>query len=900
MGAVDEKTGLTGLVTNVAETQAPPGTLIEAENVVVRRPGCIEPRDGFQLVQTLGSGFAAFGFSWRTKDFILRNVANVFDWRDTSGATYRYAGVGASLSDPQPYRRDVFSRAEARANLYLPYRDGVLKMTSDAGPWVSTGQIPRATISSGGVSTTGAAWLNNNEQVAYRIVSVKKDANGLVVRSVPSGATIVSNTAGAARSVNLALIVNNTTDAPFVADWIEIYRTRSFPTSVTPDEEFRLVATITVTATSYFPSAIDNVAPAAMGAVLYTSPSRGGTSQQNERPPACAMATLFRKSVFFANTRGPKNLKISYTVSATALTGVATGIGTRVYTGDVTAGSPTILNVSSTVGLEKGMVLTTSTSFSGQWIVNIVGTTITMSSNNLFATAVGTTLNFHDAVSVSGLFGGSWQRANSFLTSLFVQNPLGGMTARDVTPSESGFGITQVLEAMLRGTTSVTIKATKGSEYNPPLPNFDATAREFDQDTWPGAIYWSKPDEPEHVRSIDYAYVGDQGKAILGLIPTRDALFVVKEDGIFRLTGSDGVWRVDPFDPTARCVLPGSVRALRGRGVFLGDRGVAIVSDESGIELASAAINDLVKPLVDQVLAGWASTGFYELPGMAGGNASCVYERESEYTLARGSTVAPLVYNDLTGAWTTLAYYGHANESLSYRALFNFERQGNCVLSLGTTYYKTILSTDAGADYLRYDRATAVTVNSYAAPNATLSAPINALEDDVIKDSAGRYWRVTADVNNLATVPVVLAGGTAAMATGAATLYRSLRCTVVATGFAQPFSAQKRWGSFLTAWTKFVGAVRLRYAYQSSQSPAWSLDEDVRTGLSGAGPTLNGYANYPLGLAAPAWSVPRASMRAWLLRTRIRWAMVLGDTQLEAISAELEPLEPGAPQEVAA
>jgi len=449
----------------------------------------------------------------------------------------------------------------------------------------------------------------------------------------------------------------------------------------------------------------------------------------------------------------------------------------------------------------------------------------------------------------------------------------------------------------MRGTGSLTIQATHGSEYSPPLPGFDGVPLPFGQDVWPGAIYWSKPDEPEHVRSIDYAFVGDQGKDLLGLLPTRDALFILKEDGIYRLTGANGSWRVDPFDPTARCVLPGSVRALRGRGVFLGDRGVAMVSDE-GVELVSATINDIVKPIVDALVANWASTGFYELSGMAGAHTSCVFERESEYTLARGSATAPLVYNDITGAWTTLAYYGHANEGYSYKALFNFERTGSCVLSLGVNYFKTLLSTDAGVDYLRHDRATAVTVNSYAAPNATLAAPINALEDDIIKDSAGRYWRVTAVVNNSATVPVALAGGSAAMATGAATLYRSLRCSVVATGFTQPMSAQKRWGQFLATWTKFVGPVRARYAYQSSEDPNW-VEEDVRTTLSVSGGSGNGFANYLFGLAPPA-QVPRASVRAWLLRARIRWAMAHGDTQLEGISAEVVPMDLGSPQQVKA
>jgi hypothetical protein len=893
---VDEKTGLTGLVTNVAETQAPPGTLIEAENVVVRRPGCIEPRDGLQLVQTLASGFAAYGFSWRAKDFLLRNDgANVFDWRDTAGATYRYTAYGAT-TDPQPLRRDVFSRAEARANLYLPYAGGVLKKTTDAGQWLSTGIPPLATPYAT-LMTTNGTWLANNEHVDYRVVTVGKDANGVEVRSLPSGAFRATNTSGAARAVQVWVYMLLGFD-PFTIDRVELYRTRNFPTSATPDEEMRLVATIVpLHGTTQW----NDVVPfSAAGAVIYTAPSRGGITQQNERPPACALSALFRGSLFFANVRGPKRIKVSYTYAGVIST--ATGIGRRDYTGNTTVGLFTVTGMSSTVGLEKGMLVDSTVPGvgAGAHITNISGTTLTLSVANA-ATAAGATIRCYDAVKVTGitsLSGSPWVNISEDFPGTIIQTSGGGMTGYEVTPPESGYQNTLVMESILRDTTSRTIQATHGSEYSPPLPNFDGTPRQLDQDVWPGAIYWSKPDEPEHVRAIDYVFVGDQGKAILGLVPTRDALFILKEDGVFRLTGANGVWRVDPFDPTARCVLPGSVRALRGRGVFLGDRGVAIVSDESGIELASAAINDLVKPLIDQVLTSWASTGFYELPGMGGAHASCVFERESEYTLARGSTVAPIVYNDLTGAWTTLAYYGHASESLSYRALFNFERAGNCVLSLGLSYYKTLLSTDAGADYLRYDRATAVTVNSYAAPNATLSAAINALEDDVIKDSAGRYWRITAAVNNSATVPVVLGGGTAAMATGAGTLYRSLRCSVIATGFAQPLSAQKRWGSFLTAWTKLVGPVRMRYAYQSSESPAF-VEEDARTSISAAGVAAgNGYANYTLGLAPPA-QVPRASARAWLLRARVRWAQVHGDTQLEAISAELVPMEPGSPQQVA-
>lgn len=901
--AIVEKTGLMGLMTNVAETQAPPGTLIEAENVVIRRPGCIEPRDGLQLAGTLSSGFAAYGFSWRSKDFILRNDgSNTFDWRDTAGGTYRFAELATNTTiDPQPMRRDVFSRVEARASLYVPCTVGTVKMESDAGPWKMAGVPHTVSIQDVALpSTAYGSWIAPNQQVGYRAVLLNKDANRMETRSKPTGVVVKQNTTASACGFLIRIWVVGSSGLANI-DWtsIELYRTRNFNVTDTVDDEMQLVSVIPKENTTYLTGAwyidfIDGVAESARGTTLYTSPSRGGIDEQNERPPAAAVTALFKGSVFFGNIRSQRRIVISATFRGSITT--ATGIGTRAYTANMTAGSNQLTSLSSTVGLEKGMYVNgTVVTF----ITAISGTTVTLN-DVMTATVVGATYTFTDAIKVAGQWvpiGNQTGFSPAPLLSLFR---IGSILFQSLYPPEGGNSATFAIESLSRDTTAQTIQATHGSEYTPPLPNYDGTPLSLDQDVWPGSIAWSKTDEPEHVRPIDYTPVGDVAKAVLALVPTRDALFIVKEDGIFRLSGANGVWRVDPFDPTARCMLPSSARALRGRGIFLGDRGVALFSDDNGIELASYPVNDLVKPLIDQIQANWLSTGFYELPGMAGGNAACVFERETEYTLARGSSTAPFVYNDVTGAWTTLAYYGHANESLSYRALFNFARAGNCVLSLGVAYYKTILSTDAGASYLRYDRATAVTVSSYSAPNATLSAAMNALEDDVIKDSAGRYWRVTADVNNSATVPVELPGGTATMATGASTLYRSLRCSVVATGFTQPISAQKRWSQFLTAWTTFVGPVRLRYAYQSSESPAW-VEENARTSLVAPvpDPNGNGYASYALGLAAPAY-VPNASARAWLLRTRVRWAQVFGDAQLEAISAEVSPQPSSSPQQVSA
>jgi len=888
---VEEKTALSGLNTNIAETQAPQGTLLEAENVVMRRPGCIEPRDGLQLAGTLASGFAAYGFSWRSKDFILvNNGSHTFDWRDTAGATYKYNFALLGNIDPQPFRRDVFSHAEARASLYVPYDSGTVKMDTDSGPWEQAGVGVQVMIGTVIASVmTGTLWLPTGEQAAYRVVAVRKDANGMLVSSAPCGYAIAQNTSGAARGVFLQVSTLQTK----LYDYLEVYRSANVPNSVAVPDEMQLVGVLYPGPSVALVDFTDNVPVDGRGRALYTSPSRGGFDEVNGMPPAAAVMALFRGSMFWGNVRGPRYIKYSLSPSSVPLTGTATGIGTRTYTGDTTIGVPTVTNISSTVGLQKGM-----TEFSGRFpstahITNISGTTVTMS-ENATAAGVGTNIRFEDSVRVNG----------QWLAAAFVDlGAVSRLTATHqyqvyaITPPERGYTRTFVLETISRGTAAQTILATHGDEYNPPLPLYDATPLAWDQDAWPGGYIFSKTDEPEHVRHIDFGFIGDQNKAILAFGATRDALYVLKEDGLFRLTGARGVWRVDPVDPTAICVLPSSARSMRGRVVFLGDRGLATVDDEGTVELASNAINDQLKLLIDQIVANWASSGLYELPGMAGCNASCVFARESEYTLARGTSGTPFVYNDVTGAWTTLAYYGHANESLAYKALFSFDRTGSCVLSMGTSYFRTLLSTDAGALPLRYDRSTSVTVNSYAAGVATLSASVNALEDDVIKDSAGRYWRITTIVNNSASVPVQLQGGSAAMATGAGTLYRSLRCSVIATGFALPLASQKRRGPVSTSWSKIVGPVRLRYGYQSSQDPDW-VEEDADTTLVKTGGVGDGFLDHELGNGIPARVFPTSSARAWLARVRIRWAQVHGDAQLEGIHSEVQPMPPGAPQQV--
>lgn len=903
---VAARTGFVGLITNVACTQAPPGALLEAENVVLRRPGCVEPRDGVKLLAS-PSNYAAWGFSARDTDYYTEYSGGTFTWFTNGGTPVQYADPVLGAVDPQLFRRDVFCYAESRGNFYLPYEAGVLKLVS--GPAFEAAGLP-IYLGITGVSTSAGSWLGNNEQAAYRAVMVRTDADGFVVRSSPTGAVSLSNTSGGA----LGASVTMTYDSQFhgLFDTVEVYRTRNFGTSVTIDDEMQLVASLAVSQFGlaggfYAYTLADTVAVADRGATLYTSPSRGGINQRNEPPPAGACMAAFKGSLFLGNVRSQLRTTFSNTWAG-VVTGSATGIGSRVFTGDVTLGSPTLTNASVVTGLKKGQLLLTVGFFpDGAYITNIVGTTLTVSANST-ATSVGITVTAQDAINLNGL----WVTADEPVADL-VERGDGTLIGYLVTPSETGDQTTYTFETVSRALGTATVQATHGSEYSPPLPEYDATAKDLEQDVWPGAVRWSKRDEPEHFTAGAYSFVGDKRKAVLGLVPTRDALFVLKEDGVFRLTGSgatEGIaspWRVDPYDPTTFCMLPSSVKSLNGRAYFLSNRGVVAFGD-GGAELLSQPVNDQIKPVIDYIQQRWSQVGYYELESVIGATAA-VFARESEYTIMLGGEAWPLVYNEATSAWTSWKYHAHGSEgSFLPKALFNYDREGRICYSLGQYLYGTRLTTDSTLSAVasipaRNDRETAVTVTGYDAGSGLLvfSGPITALADDAVEDVDGKLWRIVNDVNastaayvdGLSVFPY---GAAMDFTTGVCVLYRTLRTRVAPqTFFGEPF-APKANERYTAMFSRFIGPCALRFAYTSQMS---ALGYDSWTETDARLPLEEGFAPFSQG-HADTGIVPNAHYRAWLLSAGVRWVMTHGYASLEGLYLHQRAHEVGAAAQVAA
>jgi hypothetical protein len=110
-------------------------------------------------------------------------------------------------------------------------------------------------------------------------------------------------------------------------------------------------------------------------------------------------------------------------------------------------------------------------------------------------------------------------------------------------------------------------------------------------------IRWSPNGKPDAAPLVNYARVGSQDKAGFRALSTRESLFILKDDGVWRLTGENGVWDISPFDPTIQIIAPESAVVIDNAIVCLSEQGVVRIS-EGGTEVLSRPIEPLLWPLL--------------------------------------------------------------------------------------------------------------------------------------------------------------------------------------------------------------------------------------------------------------------------------------------------------------
>ncbi len=139
------------------------------------------------------------------------------------------------------------------------------------------------------------------------------------------------------------------------------------------------------------------------------------------------------------------------------------------------------------------------------------------------------------------------------------------------------------------GAFSLTVNnSATGSSFNPVLPT-SGTSVSSTNEVEPNALYYSKFQQPEAVPIVNKFNVGPKDKAILRILPLRNGLFVLKEDGIYRVSGQAGSFVLDPFDNTAILLSPDSAVTLNNQIYCLSTQGIITVSD-TGVSVISRPI----------------------------------------------------------------------------------------------------------------------------------------------------------------------------------------------------------------------------------------------------------------------------------------------------------------------
>jgi len=183
----------------------PPGSLVEASNVIIKRDNVIESRRGYKLYgQPFGTGTDRAKQLAVYKDRILRHFASSLQYdsglTDASGNEI-FNTFSGTYTEPQAGKRIRF--IEANSNFYFTTTNGVEKISAKNASQFTT--APGYITDAGGIKAldftanldvaTGSqtGWFQQDAAVSYRILWNTIDANDNLIQGTPSQRVVVYN-----------------------------------------------------------------------------------------------------------------------------------------------------------------------------------------------------------------------------------------------------------------------------------------------------------------------------------------------------------------------------------------------------------------------------------------------------------------------------------------------------------------------------------------------------------------------------------------------------------------------------------------------------------------------------------------------------------------------------------
>jgi hypothetical protein len=671
--------------------ELPDGAMRVADDIVIRREGVIQPREGFSGAH--GSWFgpadtwvhAIIPFGSRLIAGTYRDEALLIDSAD--GARWLTNGSEVTGFDAAP-GPDTLHRghAQARGSLYVTDHGGVRKVTSNIAGTSSLAGMPKPGSFSTALLNTADNWLPTVQSVTYRVVLRRTDANGYIMRSPPSGRIIIRNSDGASRAVQ---VFGALPAGVVVGDVVEVYRSTAVATSDPADDlylagEVEIDAGLLALGTWNF---VDLVAEGGLARACYTNVGQEGAESSKYRPPRALDIALYQGSMFFANTTSAHVLEVAIVDMTKAGFGLGGFAVSSPPTADFTLGSATLTNVVNVAALRPGTMLLASdggggvSGVPGSASVRIAADTYVVSTDASTNTAVMSKPALATASAI-GLLSVPWIQVDD--TRLFGWVNTGGTAPHlrvqlysGTTPVHPRFAaqeLARILSSVYKGTglvasstgtnaksavlllesdhaygEKVSVTGAPRDAFAPLLDTVEPVTSA--QDVRGNRLYWSQVEEPEAVAPPSFVDIGHEATPILRIVPTSDALWIVKADGIWRLTGSgaDAGWRVDLRYPDVRVLGPRAVAAA-GDLVWAWAHTGVVAWGDTGLEQVSARQLGASLRAIEAALAA-------RPPTVNGGPFVRSHDKEHEVVVgvpaAAADTAVPqfYIFNRKTRAW---------------------------------------------------------------------------------------------------------------------------------------------------------------------------------------------------------------------------------------------------------
>ncbi len=783
-------------------SSTPDGSLVRADNVVIRTANLIEPRRGqTRETNTWGaSKTAAVIFHFDNYRYVSAGTSSGVElYYGTAGSTftsadnrYRLANGGTTTFTPVTAALGRVRYVEAQRSLFFNTQLGIMYLDGGGASYAISSANFETPITDAYLITQTAgtgAWLPTVRKVGYRIVWGYENAHGRLFLGEPSGRSYFQHADGADRYTNLSYRVPR-------LDQTRGYFFRIYRSFIAPDVD-------TVPSDDYY-LAFEAIAPkhlqvdpggvsVALGTQVHTATVPTGHGYK--------AGYRARITTFTADTAYTTSESIVTITSVTATTIVWTGNGSNGsytyaneaiivphsitisdFTPESLLGSPLYTNTSDGESsgdenanrrppIAKDMAYWQDS----MWYANTrsrhtmtldmlgvgapngiqVGDTINIGAVSFTAAAAENRATQSFLVTTTGTPSYNVEQTARSLIACINDHPTlfsSFVTGKYISGGDTAFGKI-LLEATETVNTPFGVYASRPESWAPNIGSTSATKRSSVADSEFSRIYYSKTLEPESVPLLNFVDVGAGNSEILKIVPMRERLYVFKEDGIFVVSGSptSGL-RQDILDPTV--VLRGSNTAIvcGGRIIALTNRGVVAVS-EAGVRVLSGAIEDDIAPYTGALQTNaWAAA--YETDNL--------YLLSLDYSASTGIYVYSVTGNAWT-KWTVDRTCAAVNPDTD-------------ILYLGSTSNGIIYGENKArtyADYVDDDATTTYTISSVPGTTSLVLSSVSGISvGDIITQSTSRAL-VTAI--NGTTLTCVQSGSFSAASCG---LLNGYQCTV--------------------------------------------------------------------------------------------------------------------------